>query len=180
MTLMSALARRDFLKLFAGGAAAAWLAPVSGCAYFPPESGPAFEPWNFPEADEPAHIAVARAAILAASPHNTQPWALRVSEREIELHADFARNLGTMDSLRRELHIGLGCALENMLISARALGASPTLSLLPDASEPALVARVSLQSPATEAGADDVLFREIARRHTNRGPYIPGAVAQGL
>ena len=55
-----------------------------------------------------------RAGILAASPHNTQPWRFRVSPTRVELYADPARSLGAFDPYLREMHIGLGCAVENM------------------------------------------------------------------
>ena len=118
---------------------------------------------------------------MAASPHNTQPWLLRVSPQRIELYADAERHLGTMDSLRREMHIGLGCALENLVIAARARGLAPRVSLLPDPELPTLVARVGLSESARDDAAreDDALFGQIALRHTNRGAYLEG-VARGL
>ena len=41
--------------------------------------------------------ALAAAAILAADPHDTQPWLFRVSDQTIELFADLSRHLGAMD-----------------------------------------------------------------------------------
>jgi nitroreductase len=177
-----ALSRRKFLGLFGGGAAAAWLGPLSGCSFYAAESGPAFEPWNFPEVDDSPAIEAARAAILAASPHNTQPWRMRVEQEQIELHADLTRHLGSMDGLRRELYIGLGCALENLMIAAQARGARPALTLLPDPADPSQVARVALRpgSGARESRGADALYRQIALRHTNRGAYLDGGFTAGL
>ncbi len=59
-----------------------------------------------------------RAGILAANPHNTQPWLFQVGATRIELFADIRRNLGAFDPYLREMHIGLGCALENMTRTA--------------------------------------------------------------
>ena len=62
------------------------------------------------------------AAILAANPHNSQPWRFRVSDTQIDLFADRGRNLGTIDPFLREMHIGLGAALENLLLAAAVYG----------------------------------------------------------
>jgi hypothetical protein len=170
-------ARRDWLKLMVGtGGGALLLSALPGCA-FPANDGAAFEPWNFPGEETRPEFIVARAALLAANPHDTQPWALRVTPSLIELHADFSRNLGTMDSLLREMHIGLGCALRNMLIAAGAVSLTPTVTLLPDANDSSLVASIAL---AAGPKLHDALFDHISQRHTNRGRYADAPVAQAL
>lgn len=73
-----------------------------------------------------------------------------------------------MDSLLREMHVGLGCALENIVIAAQASGLAALVTLLPQPATPALVASVSLTPAAPTASP---LFQAIARRHTNRGRY---------
>lgn len=167
------ISRRGFL-LAASGAGAAL---VTGCGAYPAESGAAYEPWDYPRGDEEPEIAAAHAALLAASPHNTQPWALRVTPEQIEVLADLSRNLGPMDGLRRELHIGLGCALENLVLGARAAGRAAEVDLFPEASQPSLVARVRLTPAPRSTGA---LFAAIPARHTNRGAYLDAAAPPAL
>lgn len=173
------MSRRDLLKGL--GAATLGLGAgalgLPGCGYDAPERGAAFAPWDFPgDETAPARV-VARAGLLAASPHNTQPWGLRIGVDAIELRARADQNLGTMDSLRRELHVGLGCALENMVVAARAVGLRPVVDLLPEPADEALVARIGL-SPGASGG--DPLFAAIARRHTNRGAYAEVDAPPGL
>jgi len=114
-----------------------------------------------------------RAGILAASPHNTQPWLFRVSNSSIELYADTKRNTGALDPYLREQHISLGCALENLMLAAGASGYSASVSLLPGklepspANQPQLVARVEL---APGARQKNELYDVIPLRHTNRNP----------
>ena len=103
----------------AGGLAGrAWEQGSLGNIY----GGPAFEPWRaWRSGRHRGSLAVVAAAILASNPHNSQPWLYRVGERRVELFADPARNLGTIDPFRREMHLGLGCAVENMALAARGL-----------------------------------------------------------
>jgi hypothetical protein len=98
-----------------------------------------------------------------------------VSGDVIELHADRKRNLGTFDPYLREMHIGLGCALENMVVAASSGGyrASNAFSegRLTEVSadpDPTLVARVDL-FPGKKVRSD--LYDAIPRRHTNRSAY---------
>ena len=139
--------------------------------------GAAYEPWrNWRGGPQDGLLRPLRAAILAANPHDTQPWAFAVGENSIEVFADRSRNLGAFDPFRREMHLGLGAAIENLALAARAYGAKvavePTegrLTLAPG-DAPVRAARVVLQAGPAER---DDLFSAIPGRHTNRGPYLP-------
>jgi hypothetical protein len=167
------LGRRKALTL-AIGAGTGLVLLKYGRNYYAAERGDAFAPWNFPNAETRSEFVAARAALLAANPHNTQPWAMRVSATRIDLYADFARHLGTMDSLLREMHVGLGCALENLVVAARSSGRKPDVRLVPDPMDHSLVASVSLEPVNPSA---DPLLGVIARRHTNRGRYADAPLA---
>ncbi len=155
--------------LVLGAGAGVWRAWDQGLLSADP--GPAYQPWTRWRA-EPGDgpLAPVRAAILAANPHNSQPWLFRVSPARIDVFADPARNLGAIDPDRREMYIGVGCALENLVLAARATGYAPAVTLLPDADDPAHAARVDLVPAAADVSA---LYRAIPDRHTNRGPYDP-------
>jgi hypothetical protein len=71
-------------------------------------------------------------ATLAASGHNTQPWKFAIRENTIQIHPDYTRRLPVVDPDDRELWISLGCALENLLVAARAAGYDPQVTY-PDA-----------------------------------------------
>jgi len=79
-------------------------------------TGPAYAAWDeWRGSDIDGNRRPLRAAILAASPHDTQPWAFVVGASEIAIYADRARHLGTFDPFRREMHLGVGCAVENLV-----------------------------------------------------------------
>jgi nitroreductase len=138
--------------------------------------GPTYEPWeDWRKAANDGRLALLRAAILAASPHNTQPWLFKISESSIELHIDTSRNVGALDPYLREEHIGMGCALENLMLAAPANGYAATvtlfpgkLGLIPAEPKPQLLARVDLAPGKRE---ESELYNAIPRRHTNRSPY---------
>lgn len=58
----------------------------------------------------------------APSGHNTQPWKFLINKNEIQIHPDFNRALPIVDSDNHTLYISLGCAAENIVISAKNKG----------------------------------------------------------
>jgi nitroreductase len=178
--------RRAFLKgagivtvLVAGGSV--WRAWDQGV--FSVGQGPAYEPWKDWRSASDGPLGLVRAAILAASPHNTQPWLFKVASSSIELYVDTARNTGALDPFLREQHIGLGCALENLMLAAGTNGYQATATLMPGkltgtsaAPQPQLVARVELTAGTPQQSE---LYDAIPRRHTNRNPYDPNKPLPG-
>ncbi len=136
--------------------------------------------WNDPKLAR-TPLALVAAAVLAANPHDTQPWRFRVSADAIEIAADTSRHLGTMDPFLREMHIGLGCALENIALAAPVHGYRAEFTLEPGSllaltlrGGSVRAATVRLSRAATSgatSGQFGGLFEMIPRRHTNRYPY---------
>ncbi|MBK7447984.1 MAG: hypothetical protein IPJ47_00625 [Anaerolineales bacterium] len=164
------LTRRDILKL--GGVTL--IAAVGGSIFraadqgmFSAGQGIAYEAWkNWREATNPLERIVA-AGILASNPHNSQPWIFRIAESMIDLFAAPERQIGVIDPFRREMYIGLGCALENMRLAAEAEGFKADIRLMPDLTTELHAASISLtkSSPATSRCS------KRSQRHTNRAAY---------
>ena len=127
--------RRDFLNgagvvtvLVVGGGV--WRAYDQGVLRV--GEGPAYEPWkDWRSEANGGPLELVRAAILAASPHNTQPWLFKVAHSSVELHLNTRRNVGALDPYLREAHIGVGCALENLMLAAPANSYAASATLLP-------------------------------------------------
>ncbi|GAA4283194.1 hypothetical protein GCM10022261_07250 [Brevibacterium daeguense] len=136
---------------------------------FDPAGGQAFAPWTDWQAEgQDVPIALVSAAILASNAHNAQPWLFRVQDTSLDLFEDTSRSLGSLDPFGRELHIGLGCALENLLLAAPANGYEHKLLLGPDPADPGHVATVALSPGRAE---ETELYSAIPHRHTNRYPF---------
>jgi hypothetical protein len=165
------LTRRNFLKGLGGAAiivagGTVWRAVDSGA--FSAGQGPAYEPWtNWREADD-LRLNLIRAAILASNPHNSQPWLFRLSDQQIDLYVDTQRNIGTIDPFLREMTIGAGAALANVLLAARATGYQPDLKLMPSPIDTTHMARVELSPNTPDASP---LYEAIPRRHTDRAAF---------
>lgn len=166
------LNRRTLLK----GAGVATVLVVGGGVWrsadqgvFSTGEGVAYAPWESWRGDHlEGSQALIPAAILASNAHNMQPWTFRVEETRIDLYVDLARNNGAADPLRREQVMSIGCALENLVLAADAHGYAHSLTLMPDGSDPAHVARLDL-SAGLQRPSD--LYDAIPLRHTNRYPY---------
>lgn len=167
------LSRRDFLKLAATGGVVA----AGGYALYE------FTPWlNYesqvtrtwlPTQDSTSVNEQLRSlvqyATLAANGHNTQPWKFAIQENAIEIHPDFSRELKVVDPDHRELWISLGCALENLLVAARATGYAHEISY-PESED---LIRVNLTPDSLQPG---LLFEAITQRQNTRSEYNGQAI----
>lgn len=117
-----------------------------------------------------------RAATAAPSLHNSQPWLFRIGDGEVDVYADRGRQLDVLDPAGRELFVSVGAAVFTLRLAIRHEGHLPELSLLPDAAEPDLIARVKVGRRAEPTPGVETLAAAIAHRHTNRWPFAPSVV----
>jgi hypothetical protein len=157
-----------------GGTAVVWRTAQQ--SVLSPGAGDAYAAWSA-QLTGSGGLSMVRAAVLAANAHDSQPWLFDVSNQRIELFADRSRGLGTLDPLLREMELSLGCAIENLVLAARANGFSPSVTLMPSRGDTEHVASIQL-TPATAVGS--TLFDAIPRRHTDRGPFAARRVEPAL
>ncbi len=126
----------------------------------------------------------AKRATRAPSVYNTQPWRIVVQRDGIELWADRERALPVLDPVGRQLVISCGCALFNARVALAASGYRATVQRFPDATQPDLVARLTVSEQQTAWVPIGDLEASIERRRTNRRRFadepIPPAVVHKL
>lgn len=120
-----------------------------------------------------------RAATLAPSSHNTQPWRFRLIGENIDLIADRTRALPANDPFDRELTISCGAALFNLRAAAAARSRVALVDEFPFPDDEDLLARVTLctglQSDIPNAASLDAV---IDKRRTYRKRFLDEAVDQ--
>jgi hypothetical protein len=169
-TFLKTTGRGVALVAVAASGVGLWRASDQGV--FTTGAGPAYAAWDeWAGTPGGGTLNLVRAAILAANAHDSQPWLFHVGPDRIDLYADVGRNLGSIDPYRREMHLSLGCALENLLIAAAPHGFTYQMALLPDPHNAAQIATINLRRGTAPTLP---LYDAIPERHTNRGPYDTG------
>ncbi len=111
---------------------------------------------------QPLGRELVRFASLAANSHNSQPWFFSVSERRIVIAPDFNRRCSAVDPDDHHVFVSLGCAAENIIQTAGAMGLQATLAMAGDKIEIDLEPAPPIQSE---------LFKAIIRRQCTRAMY---------
>ncbi len=105
-----------------------------------------------------------RYAALAPSSHNTQCWRFRLEEHAITILPDFTRRCPAVDPDDHHLFVSLGCAAENLVVAAAALG----LRAEPGFDAASQSVRIALSAAPAVTSAQ---FKAIAERQCTRGEY---------
>ncbi|MDJ0383552.1 nitroreductase family protein [Streptomyces sp. G-G2] len=119
-------------------------------------------------------------AAAAPSMHNAQPWKFRFFARDnsFQVRADPERVMALADPAHRAMHLGCAAALFNLRVAAAHAGWDPVTVLLPDPTDPELLARVGLSGREPSEGHLGGLYPAISRRHTSREPFTDEAVPE--
>ncbi len=133
-------------------------------------------PWS--EAGESfgdARLDALACAVLAPSPHNLQPWLVRLDGDDgLTLFCDLGRRLPATDPLDRQTVIGLGAFVELLRQAAAEKGYGLEMDLFPEGEAfPVLDARpiASMRFVEDAQIAKDPLFAALLTRRTSRTPY---------
>jgi len=128
---------------------------------------------------------IVQAVQEAPSIFNTRPWWFEFhppDQIELWLRGNSRKSLpkGTARARAREYVISCGAALFDLRMTLRMAGHDPIVWLLPDLQRadpmhpPALLAQVEIVTgrPRKPSITEQELYEAIARRHTNRWPYV--------
>jgi hypothetical protein len=168
--------RRKFIKVMAGGSSVILIPSLLGaCGARDAEIW--LDGWKGPMADETdIRWIVLSYAILAANPHNKQPWIVDLTRPgSLDLYVDRQRLLPETDPPARQVHIGHGTFLENLELAAHQHGYRASIDYFPKGEygntvvEDKPVASVTLIKDASIV--KDPLFEMILKRQSNRRAY---------
>lgn len=160
--------RRNTLKILGGGFIIS-AAVVGGAGTFVATRKPktARLPWtNAGDYTEIRRIALSY-ALLAANPHNRQPWIVElVGDDTLHLWKDKTRLLPATDPYGRQINIGLGCFLEQMVLASKAHGYDAALDVFQNGEDGPVATAVF-----TKGAERDPLFDQILERRSCKQPF---------
>lgn len=160
--------RRNTLKILGGGMIfAATAVAGTGALIAMRKPKTARLPWaNAGKYNEIRRIALSY-ALLAANPHNRQPWIVEMmDDNRLHLWKDKTRLLHATDPYGRQINIGLGCFLEQMVLAAKAHGYDATLDVFPNGQDGPVATAVF-----TKGATRDPLFDQILHRRSCKQPF---------
>ncbi len=168
-----ALTRRKMIKLVGGGCV---LAASAAAGVFATTRTPhrALAPWAAAGSYADARMNALSFAILAPNPHNLQPWLVElVGSDRLTIFRDPAIRLPETDPFDRQLTIGMGCFLEQMIIAASGTGHAVELETFPHGDSvdaPVAVARFHADSARPDALGQSILQRRSCKQPFSERP----------
>ncbi len=111
-----------------------------------------------------------RYATLAANGHNAQPWTFGIAEDRISILPDFRRRTPVVDPDDHHLFVSLGCAAENLALTAAARGKAAEVNYS-EQDGGAIDVRLTPARPV-----QGELFDAIPRRQCTRSTYSGATV----
>ena len=122
----------------------------------------------------PRFIEIIKDAARAPSGHNTQPWKFEVNENHIIIRPNFARRLKVVDADDHALFISLGCALENLVLSAKAHQFSTKVTTNFENG----INEIIVELMISENEQKDMLYDFIQSRQSTRSAYDNKSIEQ--
>ncbi len=137
----------------------------------------ATEAWLGPVASQDNRLRWLGYALLAPNPHNRQPWMVDLHKHpdELTLYVDRQRLLPATDPYSRQVVIGHGTFIEQLVMAANADGFATEIVLFPKGEFPSDKVDdrplATLSFRRSDKVINDPLFGEILQRRTNRLPF---------
>ncbi|MDF1729311.1 MAG: twin-arginine translocation pathway signal protein, partial [Sulfitobacter sp.] len=126
------LTRRKTLALIGGGTILA--AGAAGAGFLTTRTPTsALRPWDLAGQYDDPRLNALSYGLLAPNPHNLQPWMVGLEgEDGLTIWRDPAKGLPETDPYDRQIMIGFGCFIEQMVLAAGAAGWATEVTLFPD------------------------------------------------
>ncbi|MBI3337110.1 MAG: hypothetical protein HY005_00600 [Candidatus Staskawiczbacteria bacterium] len=146
-----------------------------------------YQPWevnidDFPEKENfNSQIKfILRYAILAPSTHNTQPWLFKIKEPECEVYYNPKLVLPEADSKTRDLHISMGCCIENLILAAKYFNIFNSIGYGPFSNKEQLAVVHFKKYTGEKNSAYEKMINTIPKRINARGIFYPESVPEDV
>jgi hypothetical protein len=120
----------------------------------------------------PRNRELVRFATLAANSHNTQPWIFTPRASSIVISPDLGRRCPAVDPDDHHLFVSLGCAAENLVLAASALGLRAHSRIDGDR----IVIELEAAPPARSALTEAIPVRQSTRANFDGRPVPPDTI----
>ncbi|MDH5730794.1 MAG: Rv1355c family protein, partial [Gammaproteobacteria bacterium] len=117
-------------------------------------------------------------AIKAPTAGNMQQWRFHYFEQHLWVRLDMERAESTLDFQQRAAFLGIGAAIENIILAASEKSCSLEINWFPIKQDPTIVAKIKIDENKKTQGID-TLVHHIDERKTNRQPVKPEAISEG-
>lgn len=107
---------------------------------------------------------------LAPSTHNSQPWRFLMKDSSVEIYTDPKVQIVEADPKQRDLYISLGCAIENMVLTAKHVGIFKNLTYR-IGEKPNLIAEIVFQEGGAKDESLQKIIQIIPHRYNARGLF---------
>jgi nitroreductase len=123
-------------------------------------------------------IDLARAAHLAPSIHNSQPWTFHARANGLDIYEDPRRGLPGTDPQGRDRLISCGAAVRNAEVAMARLDRKPITELFPQGPHADQVATVTCGPPSAASLEAKALYQAISERRTHRRIFMASTPAE--
>lgn len=110
-------------------------------------------------------------ACRAPSIANSQPWLWRISNGVLELRCDPSRQLTVADPHGQLMVMSCGALLHHVTVVLAMLGVGAMVERVDDATDPVLLARLTLTGPRPVTAEDMRMHHALRTRRTDRRPF---------
>lgn len=117
-------------------------------------------------------VRILESAVRAPSTHNSQPWLFKITGNKVEVFFDPKYFLPFADKETRDLHISIGCMLENFSIASLAENLTSSISYGPFEHKTKLAEITLTESNAKLGELSQALFKTIPNRVNARGFFV--------
>ncbi len=125
-------------------------------------------------------VKILELAVRAPSTHNSQPWLFKITGNRVEVFFNPKYFLPFADKETRDLHISIGCMLENFVIAASADNLKSVISYGPFENKTKLAEIILEEARNEQTELSERLLKTIPNRVNARGIFVDEKIPEDV